>query len=262
MVKLNSERSRIRAALVNSGKMSFPEADAKLENIAVVVDLQEAAAVCPAGQAAFLTAVATAVRCFGRVTVQGALEQPIKVSVPIGGKTLLAAASKLGAKGTDTPNGTRRILIGEGPPPADARGAFRLSGIAGRSASRPEAACSPLAAETVHWPESPQARLPSGKPFLLSRDPHELDGRSRRYPFGRQMPRSTIRPGSGRHPTICLCRSGRLGSAIWAKPSMVVDHVAVSGRIAPIALFSGLRRDRQGKLGNFDPRKARPLWRP
>lgn len=119
MVKLNSERSRIRAALVNSGKMSFPEADAKLENIAVVVDLQEAAAVCPAGQAAFLTAVATAVRCFGRVTVQGALEQPIKVSVPIGGKTLLAAASKLGAKGTDTPNGTRRILIGEGPPPAD-----------------------------------------------------------------------------------------------------------------------------------------------
>jgi len=71
--KIYSERSRIRATLVNSGRYSFEEADDRLSRSQLPVHLDDDAAKTAAGQAAFLTAVVTGSRCFGEVNVQGAL---------------------------------------------------------------------------------------------------------------------------------------------------------------------------------------------
>lgn len=69
-VEIDSETSRIRAALVNSGRYSFAEADSKLAASRLSLFVGEAADT-PAGQAAFLTATVTAARCFGAVSVHG-----------------------------------------------------------------------------------------------------------------------------------------------------------------------------------------------
>jgi hypothetical protein len=64
MVKINSATSRIRAAFVNSGRYGFEEAERKLAAARLVIRLSAEAAETPAGQAAALTAVVTASRCF------------------------------------------------------------------------------------------------------------------------------------------------------------------------------------------------------
>jgi hypothetical protein len=109
---IHSETSRIRAALVNSGRHSFAEADAKLLRTRLSIHIAEDAARTPAGQAAFLTSVVTGSRCFGVVTATGALERPLCVAAPIAGGTLAEAARSLGATFDPTGGIVRTIIIG------------------------------------------------------------------------------------------------------------------------------------------------------
>lgn len=111
----NDERTRIRAALVNTGKYSFDEADRKLARSCVNIDVCDDAVDTPAGQAAFLSAVATAARCFGNVSVRGRIEMPLglPIAAPLRARTLGEAAERLGAKaGLDAPKSCRRIVLG------------------------------------------------------------------------------------------------------------------------------------------------------
>src|SRR5260370_17242424 len=95
-IEIDSETSRIRAALVNSGQYSFGEADEKLAASRLSLFLSREAADTPAGQAAFLTAAVTAARCFGAVSVDGQLDRPLLLPLPIQAPSLAAAALELG----------------------------------------------------------------------------------------------------------------------------------------------------------------------
>jgi hypothetical protein len=114
LIEIDSETSRIRAALVNSGRHTFSEAEEKLAASRLSITLEDKAACTPAGQAAFLTATVTGARCFGAVTVHGCLDQPLLFPLPITAKSLLEAAVIFGAQGTNTLAPNRRVLIGSG----------------------------------------------------------------------------------------------------------------------------------------------------
>src|SRR5665213_1170470 len=97
------KRSRITKALTDASRAnSFTEAEARLDaiHIAVVVGLDQIATA--AGQAAALTAVATAQKCFGRVTLVTPYDAPLIAKLPIG-TTLQRAARRLGARIVKTP---------------------------------------------------------------------------------------------------------------------------------------------------------------
>ena len=111
-IEINSETSRIRAALVNTGQHSFAEAERKLADSKLTIAIGNQAARTPAGQAAFLTATVTAARSFGRVTAQGSLDEPLLCPLPIGSKSLGDAASFLGVSTEPFQESARRILIG------------------------------------------------------------------------------------------------------------------------------------------------------
>ena len=68
---LDSETARLRALMVNGGRYSHDEAEAKITASELSIHIGDDGAATPAGQAAFLTAVVTAARCFGKVTVGG-----------------------------------------------------------------------------------------------------------------------------------------------------------------------------------------------
>jgi len=110
-VEIDSETSRIRAALVNSGKYSFAEADQKLAASRLSLFLSTEAADTPAGQAAFLTATVTAARCFGAVSVHGEIHRPLLLPLPLQAGNLADAALELGALAAD-PCPNRAVLIG------------------------------------------------------------------------------------------------------------------------------------------------------
>jgi hypothetical protein len=112
LIEIDSETSRIRAALVNSGRHTFSEAEDKLAGSRLTLFLGKDAACTPAGQAAFLTAAATGARCFGEVTVDGCLNPSLLFPLPIAHGSLLEAALHLGAKrGISQPN-SRTIFLG------------------------------------------------------------------------------------------------------------------------------------------------------
>ena len=111
-MKVDTERSRIRAALVNGGRYSFEEADQKLAASKLSLFLGNETGVTPAGQAAFLTATVTAARCFGEVSVHGRLDVPLVIPVPLGVRTVADAVAVLGARKTATPVPGRRVFIG------------------------------------------------------------------------------------------------------------------------------------------------------
>ena len=114
-LKTNSEISRIRAILVNSGRYSFKEAEQKLENSRLTIRIGDDAAETPAGQAAALTAVITAARCFlGGVSLCGAVDQPLLLPLPLSVNTLGEAAYVLGAVGELKAQASRTIIIGSG----------------------------------------------------------------------------------------------------------------------------------------------------
>jgi len=113
---LDSETARVRAVLVNSGRYSIPEADAKIAASALSIFIGSDAAASVAGQAAFLTAVATAARCFGRVTVSGTTNASIIVPLPGAARTLGEAAIVLGATIESEGGSARHVVIGSGWP--------------------------------------------------------------------------------------------------------------------------------------------------
>jgi hypothetical protein len=108
-------RSRVTKALTDSGKAaSFPEAEARLDAVDACILLGDQAAATPAGQAAALTAVATAFKCFGRVTLATrASGAPLRLAFPLG-PTLGEAAARLGATlAEDVPDqATHLVAVG------------------------------------------------------------------------------------------------------------------------------------------------------
>ncbi len=118
-IEINSETSRIRAALVNTGQHSFVEAEQKLADSKLIIAIGNEGACTPAGQAAFLTATVTAARCFGRVGIEGSLDGPLLCPLPIGAKLLGDAAVFLGASTEPLREPASRILIGAELEPGD-----------------------------------------------------------------------------------------------------------------------------------------------
>jgi hypothetical protein len=112
MIETNSEISRVRAALVNTGKLSFVEAENKLTASNMSIGIDEAAAGTPAGQAAFLTAVATGARSFGRVLIGGHLDRTLVVALPEAGETLRDAAVFFGASEEPSDSSVPHVIIG------------------------------------------------------------------------------------------------------------------------------------------------------
>ena len=118
-VEIDSQTSRIRAALVNTGRYSFSQAEQKLATSRLVIIIGAEAAASPAGQAAFLTATVTATRCFGQVTVAGRIAEPLLCPLPLNAKSLSEAASLLGARRAIPSESNPRILIGSGLEPGN-----------------------------------------------------------------------------------------------------------------------------------------------
>ena len=108
-------RSRVTKALTDAGiANSFPDAEARLDAVDACIVVGEGQATTPAGQAAALTAIATAFKCFGRVTLATpASTAPLLLAFPLG-TTLGEAAAVLGATVVeDVPNrATHRVAIG------------------------------------------------------------------------------------------------------------------------------------------------------
>jgi len=112
-MKINSETSRIRAALVNSGRYSFVEAERKLESLRLDIQIGSESAATLSGQAAALTAVVTASRCFlGGVTLTGAIDQPLILPLPLPADTLGQAAILLGATRRLSTQPSRVVVVG------------------------------------------------------------------------------------------------------------------------------------------------------
>lgn len=108
------KRSRVTKALTDAARAgSFSEAEARLDAVRVAVAVGEDQLGTPAGQAAALTAVATARKCFGRVMLIATADAPLIAPLPLGG-TLLKIARRLGAKVASQPSNkvTHTIRIG------------------------------------------------------------------------------------------------------------------------------------------------------
>jgi hypothetical protein len=94
-------RSRITKALTDGARAgSFAEAEARLDAVRVAVVLGGDQMNTRAGQAAALTAVATARKCFGRVTLVMQGDAMLLAPLPLG-KSLRRAAQRLGARNVD-----------------------------------------------------------------------------------------------------------------------------------------------------------------
>ena len=112
---ITPETSRISKIMVDSGKCSFKDAEARLMAATLVIHVDPACADTPAAQAAVLTAVVTGIRCFlGGVWLTGAIEHPL--ILPMKAATLAEAAVRLGAR-TDIPIAAtmRTVVIGSAP---------------------------------------------------------------------------------------------------------------------------------------------------
>lgn len=108
-------RSRVTKALTDAGlAASFPDAEARLDAVDTCIVLATDQVLTRAGQAATLTAVATAFKCFGRVTLaMPTSAAPLLLDFPLG-STLAEAAATLGAQIVEAApaEATHRIVIG------------------------------------------------------------------------------------------------------------------------------------------------------
>jgi hypothetical protein len=111
-VEINSETARIRAVLVNSGRHTFEEADAKLAASSLSIILGNDAATTPAGQAAFLTAILTGARTFGKVSIEGPIDMPLALPLPLHARTLRDAAVHFGVRTESADCPGSRLVIG------------------------------------------------------------------------------------------------------------------------------------------------------
>lgn len=90
-------RSRVTKALTDAGlAASFADAEARLDAVRVCVVLDDDQARTPAGQAAALTALAVAYKCFGRVSLATNEEAAPLISPLLIGPTITDAARNLG----------------------------------------------------------------------------------------------------------------------------------------------------------------------
>ncbi|MCK1513078.1 hypothetical protein IVB22_10950 [Bradyrhizobium sp. 190] len=108
------KRSRITKALADAARAnSFEEAEARLDAIHITVVVCADQATTSAGQAAALTAIVTARKCFGRVTLVSEADVPLIASLPLGA-TLHRAARQLGAKVARKPPArtTHNVIVG------------------------------------------------------------------------------------------------------------------------------------------------------
>lgn len=110
-----ASRSRITKALTDANlESSFPAAEARLDAVLPCVVLDAGQALTAAGQAAVLTAIITARKCFGRVLlVSDRLDVPLLQPLPVG-KTIGEAAAAFGADVSASIEGgvTHRIGVG------------------------------------------------------------------------------------------------------------------------------------------------------
>lgn len=109
------KRSRITKALTDAARAgSFQEAEARLDAVRVSVVVAADQRVTAAGQAAVLTAVATASKCFGRVKLVSDADAPLIAKLPIG-PSFHGAARRLGATVAPTlpARTTHAIIIGD-----------------------------------------------------------------------------------------------------------------------------------------------------
>ncbi len=111
--------ARLAKILVDSEKISFDEAQARLQALTLEVVIAPEA-VSPAAHAAILTAVSVASRTFvGGVRVTGAIDQPLNSALPLRGGSLAEAAFLTGASVFDgCPS--RKIFVGTNGGPAKA----------------------------------------------------------------------------------------------------------------------------------------------
>ena len=112
---ITPETSRISKIMIESGRCSCKDAEARLMAATLVIHVDPAYAGTPAAQAATLTAVVTGVRCFlGGVWLTGAVEQPL--ILPMRATTLAEAAVRLGARtGIRADAARRTVIIGSAP---------------------------------------------------------------------------------------------------------------------------------------------------
>jgi hypothetical protein len=111
------KRSRITKALTDAARAaSFAEAEARLDTIRIAVVVGADEIKTRAGQAAVLTSVATASKCFGRVTLVIAGDATLLTPLPLG-DTLRRAARVLGARLSERVprQTTHAIRIGDVP---------------------------------------------------------------------------------------------------------------------------------------------------
>ena len=109
------ETSRIAKVLVDAGACGLSEADRRLAAFSLEVHLSPSDASTLAGQAAALTAIVTASRCFlGGVMLTGATDEPLLLPLPIKARTLGAAAVELGCLAVSQPSCA--VVIGGSAP--------------------------------------------------------------------------------------------------------------------------------------------------
>jgi len=105
--------SRITKVLTDSSdRVGFAEAEQRLRCVRLSISIDGEQATTPAGQAAVLTAVATAMKCFGQISVSCPSDPALhNHRFPIG-RSLMAACSSLGATISRDGQATHQILVG------------------------------------------------------------------------------------------------------------------------------------------------------
>jgi len=109
------KRSRITKALTDAARAnSFEEAETRLDAVHIAVVVGADQATTRAGQAAALTAIVTARKCFGLVTLVSETDVPLIATLPLG-TTLHRAARRLGAKIVRKPTAraTHKVIVGD-----------------------------------------------------------------------------------------------------------------------------------------------------
>ena len=116
---LDRQIARLAKILVDSEKISFDEAQARLRALTLEVVVAPEA-VSPAAHAAILTAVSVASRTFvGGVRVTGAIDQPLNSALPLRAESLAEAAILAGASVFDG-YPSRKIFVSTNGGPAEA----------------------------------------------------------------------------------------------------------------------------------------------
>src|SRR6185437_11095053 len=105
--------SRITKVLTDSSdRVGFAEAEQRLRCVRLSISIDGEQATTPAGQAAVLTAVATAMKCFRQISVSCPRDAALhNHRFPIG-RSLMAACSSLGATISRDDQPTHQILVG------------------------------------------------------------------------------------------------------------------------------------------------------